>query len=260
MQKMSFISRTHRLLKKRAFTLAEVLITLTIIGVVAALTIPQILNYTYEKEAVSKVKKTYATLAQAVLLWQTENGCIEDSKNCSDKTAATISRGIAKYLNVVESAYAPSNAAALLVLWLPKKTTLLTGGDATGVYQCNYPGIASSLAGQSNCNYLLLQDNTVVNISFSVYDSPNIVFDINGVKPPNRVGKDQFATSLYSYSNYYKSLNPYVSYGAAAGWAGICYISSSGPCNADDGHSPTAYVLAHDSLPDFKAMGYPISP
>ena len=199
-------------------------------------------------------------MAQAVLLWQTENGCINDSQNCSDKTAATISRGIAKYLNVVDSAYAPSNAAALLIPWLPTKTTLMTGADATGLYNCYYPGIASSLAGQSGCNYLLLQDNTVVNIGFSVFYSPNIVFDINGVKPPNRVGKDQFATSLYSYNNYYKSLNPYVSYAGAAGYLGICYISASGPCNSDDGHSPTAYVLANDKLPDFKAMGYPTSP
>lgn len=260
MERMSLIFRTLPLLKKRAFTLAEVLITLTIIGVVAALTIPQIISYTYEKEAVTKVKKTYAILAQAVLLWQTENGCINDSKNCSDNTAATISRGIAKYLNVVDSVYAPSNAQALLIPWLPTKTTLITGGSSTGLYQCNYPGIASSLGNQPACNYFLLEDGTVVNISFSVFNSPNIVFDINGAKMPNRVGKDQFSTSLYSSGNYYMSLNPYVSYNAAGGWLGICYISSSGACNADDGHSPTAYVLAHDKLPDFKAMGYPTSP
>ena len=47
--------REKLMMQKRAFTLAEVLITLTIIGVVAALTIPQVMSYTYEKEAVSNV-------------------------------------------------------------------------------------------------------------------------------------------------------------------------------------------------------------
>lgn len=56
------------ILKKCAFTLAEVLITLGIIGVVAAITIPSLMAATQEASLVPKVKKTYSTLAQALKL------------------------------------------------------------------------------------------------------------------------------------------------------------------------------------------------
>ena len=54
--------------KKKAFTLAEVLITLGIIGVVAALTLPAIVQKNYEKETVARVKKAYSILQQAYLM------------------------------------------------------------------------------------------------------------------------------------------------------------------------------------------------
>ena len=42
---------------KKAFTLAEVLITLGIIGVVAALTLPNIVRYYKRKESSVRIKK-----------------------------------------------------------------------------------------------------------------------------------------------------------------------------------------------------------
>ena len=50
---------------KNGFTLAEVLITLVIIGVIAAMTIPTLMNNTNKQEYVSKLKKAYSTMAQA---------------------------------------------------------------------------------------------------------------------------------------------------------------------------------------------------
>ena len=48
---------THNSLKKSAFTLAEVLITLGIIGVVAALTIPNIIKHYQNEVTVTKLQK-----------------------------------------------------------------------------------------------------------------------------------------------------------------------------------------------------------
>lgn len=65
---------TKILFKKSAFTLAEVLITLGIIGVVAALTIPGLMT-AYNKHIVeTKVSKSYSTLNQFVKLAQEEYG------------------------------------------------------------------------------------------------------------------------------------------------------------------------------------------
>ena len=49
----------------RAFTLAEVLITLGIIGVVAALTIPTLISKYQEKQTIVKLKKVYSILQNA---------------------------------------------------------------------------------------------------------------------------------------------------------------------------------------------------
>ena len=50
---------------KKAFTLAEVLITLGIIGVVAAMTLPSLINRTQKKELQAAFFKTYSELNQA---------------------------------------------------------------------------------------------------------------------------------------------------------------------------------------------------
>ena len=51
---------------KKGFTLAEVLIVIGIIGVVAALTLPNLNHATGDKEKVTKVKKIYSALTEAV--------------------------------------------------------------------------------------------------------------------------------------------------------------------------------------------------
>jgi len=50
---------------KRAFTLAETLIVIGIIGVVAALTLPNLNHATGDKEKVTKVKKIYSSITEA---------------------------------------------------------------------------------------------------------------------------------------------------------------------------------------------------
>ena len=52
--------------RKIAFTLAEFLITLGIIGVVAALTLPSVIERHQKLETVTKLKKAYSTLSQAI--------------------------------------------------------------------------------------------------------------------------------------------------------------------------------------------------
>lgn len=59
------------------FTLAEVLITLGIIGVVAALTLPSVIQNYQKKVTVERLKKSYSTLAQAVQMSVKDNDEIE---------------------------------------------------------------------------------------------------------------------------------------------------------------------------------------
>uniref|UniRef100_UPI00402A5199 prepilin-type N-terminal cleavage/methylation domain-containing protein n=1 Tax=Candidatus Scatousia sp. TaxID=3085663 RepID=UPI00402A5199 len=62
---------------KKGFTLAEVLITLGIIGIVAAMTLPG-LNAKYKKnQTVTQLKKAYTVLAQAIKLSEVRNGSLD---------------------------------------------------------------------------------------------------------------------------------------------------------------------------------------
>lgn len=58
------------------FTLAEVLVVLGIIGVVAALTIPVLMQKTYDREAVTGLKKAYSTLINSYNLLVADYGDI----------------------------------------------------------------------------------------------------------------------------------------------------------------------------------------
>ncbi len=60
--------------RKIAFTLAEVLITLGIIGIVASLTIPTLMQKHNNKVVETRLKKFYSTINQAVRLSEADNG------------------------------------------------------------------------------------------------------------------------------------------------------------------------------------------
>lgn len=57
-----------------AFTLAEVLVTLGIIGIVAAMTLPALTANYRKKESSARLKKFYSALSQAITLSENENG------------------------------------------------------------------------------------------------------------------------------------------------------------------------------------------
>lgn len=60
--------------RKTAFTMAEVLITLGIIGVVAAMTLPTLLNSALNKQLEAGLKKNYSVIQQAFDMYQAETG------------------------------------------------------------------------------------------------------------------------------------------------------------------------------------------
>ncbi len=60
--------------KKTAFTLAEVLITLAIIGVVAVLTVPTLVSNYKKKTIETKLVRIYSLMNQAISLSEIENG------------------------------------------------------------------------------------------------------------------------------------------------------------------------------------------
>ena len=80
----------------KAFTLAEVLITLAIVGIVAALTIPTLITDYQKRVTAVKVRKSYAELSQALRLAQAEYGDINTWKKDFSSDNAENSRAFAE--------------------------------------------------------------------------------------------------------------------------------------------------------------------
>ena len=84
-------------MRYKGFTLAEVLITLGVIGVVAAMTLPTLIQEHREKARVTQVKKAYSILSQAFTMAVQEYGDIEDWELTTTSTGKTDEDGNAVY-------------------------------------------------------------------------------------------------------------------------------------------------------------------
>lgn len=84
----------------RGFTLAEVLITLAIIGIVAALTIPNLVQQYRKKSLETGLVKFYSTFNEAFKLSSVENGDESQWTNYSTDSCAFYEKYLANYLKV----------------------------------------------------------------------------------------------------------------------------------------------------------------
>ena len=60
--------------KIKAFTLAEVLITLVVIGIIAAITVPVVMANHKKTETAAKLKKFYSTMSNNIALQEIQSG------------------------------------------------------------------------------------------------------------------------------------------------------------------------------------------
>lgn len=92
---------------KKAFTLAELLITLGIIGIVASMTIPSILTNKEKQENLTKLKKAYSTFNQALTQLTNDYSCLNNLQ-CTDlftdtTTNTSLGDEIVKYFKVIKN-------------------------------------------------------------------------------------------------------------------------------------------------------------
>ena len=167
--------------KRVAFTLAEVLITLGIIGVVAALTLPSVVANYKEKQLTTAWKKAYSDVANAALLMSQNN---EDLS-----TEQKVGKAFAKYLKVDKVCNA--NKGVEQGCW--RENTKIYNKD--GSYAYSDP---TDMGGGSVC--MILTSGTLFCIDYGGKVSP-LFFDINGYLKPNTRGKDVFY-ALFNRETY----------------------------------------------------------
>lgn len=187
--------------KISGFTLAEVLVTLIIIGVVAALTIPQLMQSSKNAGNVTRLKKTYGSFQNAFKLLAAE-GTDMDTLFAGNQSSLPMHPFAAK-MNTVRSCDATAGCFPNVIY------KYLTGVDW---YNIN---------NDSGWGTFLLADGT----SVLIFDYPDagcisdagtgplhnvcgeIYVDTNGGSPPNVVGKDLFLlwitrTGIFPFGSY----------------------------------------------------------
>jgi len=93
---------------KKAFTLSEILITIAIVGVVAAMTIPTLIQNYRNHVAETRLKKFYSTFNQAIQRSVVENGDFEnwdyfmDSDAKAEKVDANFQKYLAPYIKIID--------------------------------------------------------------------------------------------------------------------------------------------------------------
>ena len=160
---------------KAAFTLAEVLITLGIIGVVAAMTLPALVGHYRKVEASSRLKKFVSSMEQAIRFSEAVNG---DSKEWSKPATQFDNEG-----NIDYEAQGKVSKEFFMTYLAPYiKYTSIEDGKNTVDEDGNKSGTATTV---------YLADGS--SFSFNNGGCMDIRFDINGVQKPNEFGKDRYA-------------------------------------------------------------------
>ena len=188
-------------LNKKGFTLSEILITLGIVGVVAALTVPaMVTNYQKEQTAI-QLKKTYSTLKQATEAAKVDYG---DVKNW-DYTLNE-AEFMRKY-------YAPYIKYTQIGNSVKIKYKDLSGKDHTAIYAT-----------------LHMADGVVFSVRFyrAMAQPFHILVDLNGDRGPNLLGRDVFAFSIFN-----NALNTYSQYQNTHSKTWVLGPWTSGQCNRE---------------------------
>jgi prepilin-type N-terminal cleavage/methylation domain-containing protein len=147
---------THNL---TAFTLAEVLITLVVIGVIAAITVPTLIQNYKKQEASARIKKFYSTMQQVVTKAKADGNDWEDGVEIAGNSEEDI-KEIHK------------NFADKYILPYMIYEKIVNLGSNFYVYLND--GSYFYLPNVSNRNCM------------------HFVVDINGEKKPNELGRDKF--------------------------------------------------------------------
>ncbi len=259
------------------FTMAEILLSLTIIGVVAAITLPSLTGNINERTWNTQRKALYARMSQAIALMPALNGYGtltegNESTSAVDTAAETfVTEGLSKVLkinNICDSEH-------LADCGVPEKVIGLNGNIAFSsfprtlvTYNNMFNGIVISDDSTTVLDEYHQTDTkaaafeTVNGESIVVYYSPNckgyvdstvgyytqakmcanFVYDLNGSKGPNTVGKDiGVMTALYSSDSVVVAPLPIRTY-----THGVTYDEAVRSCKNLDSESrlPTKEELA----------------
>lgn len=178
---------------KHGFTLAEVIITLGIIGVVAALTIPNLIADQRKAQYIVGMKKAYSIWSQALLQMSVDAGTPGDLSNFfTSNSNQTMGDKIVPYFKILKNCdttqkgcWADSNAQNF------DSSDYSANYDSTGVWYkfVTADGMLVEIANSSQgC---VGSQGTLTKMC-----AKNVNIDVNGLAGPNTMGRDIIAFAI----------------------------------------------------------------
>ena len=211
------------LAKAVAFTLAETLVVMGIIGVVAALTIPNLNQSTGDRERVAKVKKIYSNLNDALGRATAVYGSYEEWFRNDDDDMETMSTRLAQRLQEFmkvskDCGYGEENMSGCFT----EDENLFNGS------------LGAQLQGSSY--YFITADGTSFAMAYNSDDSILILADIDGPnKGKSASGSDVFFFNIDSQGNFKTTPSGN-------------FASSAGSLSWGDSELQTIWVIRNDNM------------
>lgn len=230
--------------KKKAFTLAEVLITILVLGIVLTLVMPGLVKNYKEHEIISAVKKFYSQFSTALSVAQVKNGEVESWNWDPDRGGAgaeEIMNTLAPYLKIRKRC--PYNSTEKC--FATKYYNLSNGnwGIASPDDSSNYSratladGMSIWIRTQGNgCSLNMSNGEGTDSKSKYLKEVCGLIgVDINGVKGPNILGKDTF----YFWITKYGALPVGTEFEKTYNLADYCNLTSD---KGNNGYACSAWI------------------
>lgn len=171
----------------KAFTMAEVLITLGVIGIVACMTMPGVIKNYQKKVTVERLKQTYSMMQQSVRLSEVQNGSSEDwilpayaSPGDTNATESFVKMYYEPYLQTIH------------------RDKLASSGTPYDYYYYTNDGQKVENAGHTHYSIALINGVYLhFNAHYGVSQYITLRVDINGKQNPNTIGIDTFYMHAY---------------------------------------------------------------
>lgn len=219
---------------KIAFTLAEVLITLGIIGVVAAMTIPSLIQSYKEKATVTAVKQSYSIFAQALKMVTIDNpdlSALTDSSLSAKENSQIMFKEISKHIKKVKSCDVDKKCMGN-TYYLNLNNEKVSNWDT-------YNNLVTGVLANGTSFWIL---SLPASISGEQTYAGQIGIDINGNKRPNKFGVDFF------WFTFNKNGELFAGRGEGTGGIyGNCELSPSNS-NWSNGYGCSEWIITHGNM------------
>ena len=188
---------------KNGFTLAEVLIVLTIIGIIAAITIPIVISSINNQKFITGLQKANNTFSNVINASQADVKM--ESWDFSKDTTNLAKTYIVPYLNVAKNCENGEGCFASGYTFKDGSQDIDYNTSSDYYKIMTTDGVSIAIKGTQGC--------TGENLSVCI----DYIVDTNGVEPPNKWGKDVHAFQTLANLNAVVPYGTFKEYDAASG-------------------------------------------